>query len=191
MVISQEILKIYIICCWYQLKITNTRIQQRHLPAPGANEFTWLGKQDHSHDSGTLIRFWTHKRQLWAIAHPHKQAMGACDECFWDEIDGILPKGPYPPCLRMADRALLAGYHRNVSGISGLGGNGNPCNTRILIKLCGICGLNWDLIWMGYVLNHSWMITRIKLGLSRFCCPTSSIRLQWGAGYNVKLFRKS
>ena len=28
-------------------------------------------------------------------------------------IDGILPKGPYPPCLRMADRALLAGYPRN------------------------------------------------------------------------------
>ena len=27
-------------------------------------------------------------------------------------IDGILPKGPYLPCLRMADRALLAGYPR-------------------------------------------------------------------------------
>ena len=26
-------------------------------------------------------------------------------------FDGILPKGPYPPCLRMADRALLVGYH--------------------------------------------------------------------------------
>ena len=25
-------------------------------------------------------------------------------------FDGILPKGPYPPCWRMADRALLAGY---------------------------------------------------------------------------------
>ena len=25
-------------------------------------------------------------------------------------FDGILAKGPYPPCLRMADRALLAGY---------------------------------------------------------------------------------
>ena len=25
-------------------------------------------------------------------------------------IEGILPKGPYLPCLRMADRALLAGY---------------------------------------------------------------------------------
>ena len=29
-------------------------------------------------------------------------------------LDGILPKGPYPPCLRMADRALLAGYPRSV-----------------------------------------------------------------------------
>ena len=30
-------------------------------------------------------------------------------------IDGILPKGPNPPCLRMADRALLAGYPRYAS----------------------------------------------------------------------------
>ena len=30
----------------------------------------------------------------------------------WRYIDGILPKGPYPPCLRVADRALLAGYPR-------------------------------------------------------------------------------
>ena len=29
-------------------------------------------------------------------------------------INGILPKGPYPPCLRMADRALLAGYPRYI-----------------------------------------------------------------------------
>ena len=29
-------------------------------------------------------------------------------------IDGILPKGPYPPCLRMADRALLAGYPQSI-----------------------------------------------------------------------------
>ena len=27
-------------------------------------------------------------------------------------IDDILPKGPYPPWLRMTDRALLAGYPR-------------------------------------------------------------------------------
>ena len=29
-------------------------------------------------------------------------------------IDSILPKGSYPPCLRMADRALLAGYPRYI-----------------------------------------------------------------------------
>ena len=32
------------------------------------------------------------------------------------DFDGILPKGPYPPCLGMADRALLAGYPRFLSG---------------------------------------------------------------------------
>ena len=31
---------------------------------------------------------------------------------FDPHIDGILLKGSYPPCLRMADRALLAGYPR-------------------------------------------------------------------------------
>ena len=30
----------------------------------------------------------------------------------WRHFDGILPKGPYPTCLRMADKALLAGYPR-------------------------------------------------------------------------------
>ena len=33
-------------------------------------------------------------------------------------FDGILPKGPYPPCLRMADRAVLAGYPRNEESAS-------------------------------------------------------------------------
>ena len=33
-------------------------------------------------------------------------AMKNCD------IEGILPQGPYPPCLRMADKALLAEYPR-------------------------------------------------------------------------------
>ena len=30
-------------------------------------------------------------------------------------IEGILPKGPYLPCVSLAGRALLAGYHRYVS----------------------------------------------------------------------------
>ena len=35
--------------------------------------------------------------------HPHQISL-------MKYIDGILPKGPYQPCLHMADRALLAGY---------------------------------------------------------------------------------
>ena len=35
------------------------------------------------------------------------------------DIDGILPKGPYPPCLRMADRAFLAGYPRYIHNFMG------------------------------------------------------------------------
>ena len=34
------------------------------------------------------------------------------DPIFNAYFDGILPKGPYPPCLRMADRALSTGYCR-------------------------------------------------------------------------------
>ena len=30
----------------------------------------------------------------------------------WEHMEGILPKGPYLPCVSMADRALLAGYHQ-------------------------------------------------------------------------------
>ena len=44
-------------------------------------------------------------RSGWAICWHN-------DDWAWTYIDGILPKGPYPPCLRMADRALLAGYPR-------------------------------------------------------------------------------
>ena len=33
------------------------------------------------------------------------------------QIDGILPKGPYPPCLRMVDRPILAEYPRNIGPI--------------------------------------------------------------------------
>ena len=40
-------------------------------------------------------------------------------------IEDIRPKGPYPPCLRMADRALLAGYPRYMVHIDGVGGISN------------------------------------------------------------------
>ena len=42
--------------------------------------------------------------------------LGWIKQCRFTEMfntfDGILPKGPYLPCVSMAGRALLAGYHR-------------------------------------------------------------------------------
>ena len=37
----------------------------------------------------------------------------------YEHIEGILPKGPYLPCVSMAGRALLAGYHRYEVGYGG------------------------------------------------------------------------
>ena len=48
---------------------------------------------------------------------PHASGLMSYSLSFFDsfcDIDGILPKGPYPPCLRMADWALLAGYSRHM-----------------------------------------------------------------------------
>ena len=55
----------------------------------------------------------------YPVSRPYDRAMVSCEDfeenCHdGTEFDGILPKGPYPPCLRMADRALLAGYPRIV-----------------------------------------------------------------------------
>ena len=40
------------------------------------------------------------------------------DFIFKPDIEGILQKRPYLPCVSMAGRALLAGYHRYVHGIN-------------------------------------------------------------------------
>ena len=45
------------------------------------------------------------------VAENHSFAILRIDGWY---IEGILPKGPYPPCLRMEDRTLLAGYPRYV-----------------------------------------------------------------------------
>ena len=48
--------------------------------------------------------------QLFTVHKRHQQM--CCHGQFLVYFDGILPKGPYPPCFRMTDRALLAGYPR-------------------------------------------------------------------------------
>ena len=48
------------------------------------------------------------------------------------DIDGILPKGPYPPCLRMADRTLSARYPQCTFDISGC----NHRSTKFHAEIC-------------------------------------------------------
>ena len=60
-------------------------------------------------------------------------------------IEGILPKGTYPPCLRMADRALLAGYPRYTDGVF----IPKPCYCRYTLhalfpyQTSTICNIIW------------------------------------------------
>ena len=52
---------------------------------------------------------WVMHQRCCSLALNHRYGVIEHDQHYFD---GILPKGPYPPCLRMADRALLAGYPR-------------------------------------------------------------------------------
>ena len=50
--------------------------------------------------------------QCWFRYFPSvKESHGSSSSVMF-YIEGILPKGPYLPCVSMAGRALLAGYHR-------------------------------------------------------------------------------
>ena len=57
-------------------------------------------------------------------------------------VEGILPKGPYLPCVSMAGRALLAGYHRY-----------KQCTMRAQCRCCCVFK-----IWFGFQLFHWWKI---------------------------------
>ena len=54
-----------------------------------------------------------------------------------DQFEGILPKGPYSPCLRMADRALLAGYPRIMACSS------TSCVLMLATKLAELANWPW------------------------------------------------
>ena len=54
------------------------------------------------------------------------------EEIIWSEItpyiEGILPRGPYLPCVSMAGRALLAGYPRYINDLM----QEHECRNRII-----------------------------------------------------------
>ena len=67
---------------------------------------TWYSIQHYRDWGRSYIRGQTHKR------HPIRQYHNGISLYFCSHIEGILPKGPYLPCISMAGRALLAGYHQ-------------------------------------------------------------------------------
>ena len=94
----------------------------------------------------------------WAPIWLHVHVVGVCGYCALNaiivglfyliitscNIEGILPKGPYLPCVSMAGRALLAGYHRYVR--------------------CEVCQWNLCLAWFlkgKLVPRHTWVLDRI------------------------------
>ena len=54
----------------------------------------------------------------WQMDFPHKGPAVwkrfLCHNVIMLQIEGILPKGPYLPCVGMADMALLTGYHSDI-----------------------------------------------------------------------------
>ena len=63
-----------------------------------------------------LIGFWNNQKHLM-VYQTQRHMKSRWVSLFGNmkpEFEGMLPKGPYPPCLRMADRVLLAGYPRIV-----------------------------------------------------------------------------
>ena len=73
------------------------------------------------------------------------------------QIEGILPKGPYPPCLCMADRALLAGYPRNAHPCSNFIGGlipsplniGRGCAITSQLFGCNYLSMDCPQCWLG------------------------------------------
>ena len=98
----------------------------------------------------------------WAVDLLRQYSVAYVTLTGWDDIlggcrsyiEGILPKGPYPPCLRMAERALVAGYPRYV------------CSQRLFIDICslgqGICvytingSVGPDMAWCHYQKTKCW-----------------------------------
>ena len=79
---------------------------------------------------------------------------------YTSHIDGIRPKGPYQSCLRMADRALLAGYPRYL-----------VCEGSIWDVFCEyklwfiICISHYSTCWITFW----WNPTRVPMEVTKRC----------------------
>ena len=106
----------------------------------------------------------------------------------WPQIwymDGILPKGPYLPCVRMAGRTLLAGYHRYMGE--------EHCPTRLWVYLhykANYLGVWWFPVWQALrqrIQSYNLQILKhVKLQQMHFTISTN-----WFKEYkNVKFSKR-
>ena len=87
-------------------------------------EVSWLTKLMFRYSkatTGSVLDLCTHPIFIWVIKVHYRYITKLIDSRARTagckvvmNVDDILLKGPYPPCLRMADRAFLAGYPRYV-----------------------------------------------------------------------------
>ena len=88
----------------------------------------------------------------WPVDSPHKGPVMLCFHvmmaswcviiiyiCIY--IDGVLPKGPYLPCLRMADRALLAGFPRYMIVCVYISWGEVEVSVCMFVRQKGICNM--------------------------------------------------
>ena len=111
-----------------------------------------------------LSNFWLPARWASGFSCDHQQN----HQCLWFQscynvthvFEGILPKGPYLPCVSMAGRALFAGYHRILSFTVGI-------LLRMKLLLLGsdiIQDGSWK--WKDYLMPHE----HVKLPLYYYGC---------------------
>ena len=94
---------------WVRLILENWRYVSVYLPYLLQQ---WLGQN-------ILCHFSCHRWSLGSLVY-WNTSQGFL--CLVYAIEGILQNGPYLPCVSMAGRALLVGYHRHV---------GVPWDTRL------------------------------------------------------------
>ena len=98
--------------------------------------------------------------------------------------DGILPKGPYPPCLRMADRALLAGYPVTNGPVMQ---KMFPCHNVVMYNSLGILSLDDISDPPTYTHNSSQALpTQLIPVISLSSAPHNQIQ-NWIAAYKESI----
>ena len=148
--------ELYLNCVSWSIDIL-MELTKQHVWFPKTNLYDPLGK-DYStnltHPRYALSRYHYFPYVLQWIkliqikAGPRHQSQ--IHRCYWKEvicqtlIDGILPKGPYPPCLPMADRALSAVYPRFMETSS-------PFNQFLLPESSSSSGVSC----LVYFINHN------------------------------------